>query len=89
MRYSQPLKLVNESSYDVMCKLEDLIDKSPLTHIVQTINRGDSNESTRLIQQSISPQVAGPKFIIFTAWKIDVTGTVYERSHGRMESLNE
>lgn len=60
-----------------MCKLEDLIDKSPLSRIIKSIERGKNDEATELIRKSISPQIVNSKLITFTAWNIDVTGTVY------------
>jgi len=63
-----------------MCRLEDLIDNRPLLELIQSINSGDNTEFTTLLQNSLSPLVADSKFISFTAWKIDVTGTIYSRA---------
>ena len=63
-----------------MCKFEDLIDSSPLSQIIQSIERHDNDELAKLIRNSISPQVVDSKSITFTAWNIDVTGTVYSRA---------
>jgi hypothetical protein len=58
-----------------MCKLDDLIDKSPLSQIIQSIDRGDNYELATLLQKSLSPQIIDSKFITYTGWKFDVTGT--------------
>jgi hypothetical protein len=60
-----------------MCKLEDLIDKSPLSQIIQSIDRGENDELATLLQKSLSPQIVDSKFISYTGWKFDVTGTIY------------
>ncbi len=60
-----------------MCKLDDLIDKSPLSQIIQSIERGDNDELAALLQKSLSPQIIDSKFISYTGWKFDVTGTIY------------
>jgi|GEM_PF-1551452 hypothetical protein len=63
-----------------MCRFEDLIDKGPLLELRRSINSGDNTEFTALLQKSLSPLVADSKFISFTAWKIDVTGTIYSHA---------
>jgi hypothetical protein len=63
-----------------MCRLEDLINKSPLLELRRSINSGDNTEFATLLQKSLSPLVADSKFISFPAWKIDVTGTIYSRA---------
>jgi len=60
-----------------MCRFEDLIDKGPLLELRRSINSGDNTEFTALLQKSLSPLVADSKFISYTGWKFDVTGTIY------------
>jgi hypothetical protein len=43
-----------------MCKLEDLIDKSPLSEIIQSIEREDNDELATLLQKSLQ-QIIGDK----------------------------
>jgi hypothetical protein len=68
------IKKVHESLH-LMCKFQDLIDSSPLSQIIQSIERHDNDELAKLIRNSISPQVVDSKFITFTAWNIQVAFT--------------
>jgi hypothetical protein len=61
----------------LMCKIEDLIDISPLSQIIQTIDRGDNDEFARLLHKSLSPEFVNSKFISFTPWNFNVPETVY------------
>ncbi len=47
-----------------MCKLEDLIDKSLLSQIIQSIDRGDNDELATLLQKSLSPQIVDSKLFL-------------------------
>ena len=64
--------------------IDDLIDKSPLSRIIASIfSSKKDNELTTLIQKSLSPQVVDSKFISYTAWNFDVTGTIYSAATPR------
>ena len=58
-----------------MCRLEDLIDKGPLLELRRLINSGDHTEFNTFLLNSLFPQVIDSKFITYTGWKVDVTGT--------------
>lgn len=58
-----------------MCKLSDIIDKTPLTMLIESINRG--KEIDRLVQKSLAPEFVNSKVISFTVWRFDVTETTY------------
>ncbi|HYA84214.1 MAG TPA: hypothetical protein VEH06_12310 [Candidatus Bathyarchaeia archaeon] len=60
-----------------MCKLSDIIDKTPLTMLIESIDRGKNGEILGLVQKSLSPEIVNSKVISFTAWRFDVTATIY------------
>jgi hypothetical protein len=60
-----------------LCKLEDIIDKSPLLRIKESLDKKNQTQFVELLQQSVLPNIINDKLISFTAWKFNVTGTVY------------
>ena len=60
-----------------MCKLEDLIDKSPLIALKELIDKDDQNGYTCLLQGQVSPTIQNGKTISFTAWNFNVPGTIH------------
>jgi hypothetical protein len=59
-----------------VCRLEDLIDKSPLVRINESIDREDQNELLCLLQKSVLPDITNDKFISFTAWNFDANDNI-------------
>jgi len=62
-----------------LCKLEDIIDKSPLLRIKESFDKSQT-EFVELLQESVLPNVTSDKLISFTAWRFNVTGTVYSQA---------
>ena len=62
-----------------MCSIKDLINKEPLQEVLKLINSMKSEECIELLQNSLSPRYDS-RFIIFTGWKFDVAGTIYNHS---------
>jgi len=63
-----------------LCKLEDIIDKSPLLRIKESFDKKNQTEFVELLQQYVLPNITNNKLISFTAWKFNVTGTVYSQA---------
>jgi hypothetical protein len=63
-----------------MCKLEEIIDKSPLLRIKESFDKKNQTEFVELLQRSVLPNITNDKLISFTGWKFNVTGTVYSQA---------
>jgi hypothetical protein len=59
-----------------MCRLKNLINKEPLEEVLKLINDMKSEDGVKLLQNSLSPRYDS-RFVIFTGWKFDVAGTIY------------
>ena len=64
-----------------MCKLEDVVDDTPLKEIMQYIERGDKAEYDKLLEKSLSPEIVNSKLVCFTAWNFNVERTIYSRAN--------
>jgi hypothetical protein len=60
-----------------MCRLKNLINKEPLEEVLKLINDMKSEDGVKLLQNSLSPRYDS-RFVIFTGWKFDVGGTIYD-----------
>lgn len=64
-----------------VCTLKDAVDDTPLREIIQSIERGDRDETDKLIKKSLSPAIVNSKCIRFTGWNFNVERTLYSHAN--------
>jgi hypothetical protein len=64
-----------------VCKLEDLIDKSPFMTLKELINKDDREGYNQFLLESLSPTIRNDKTISFTLWNLNVPGTIYSQAN--------
>lgn len=60
-----------------MCNLKDTINKEHLEEVLKLINNMKNDNGVKLLQNSLSPR-DDSRFVIFTGWKFEVAGTIYD-----------